>query len=49
MNTLWYIAVQVFIKDLYIKNSRKLLIFGILWIICKKKIENTKNDQGKVL
>ena len=31
-----YIVVQVFIKDPYIKNGRKLLIFVILWIICNK-------------
>ena len=30
------IVVQAFIKDPYIKNSRKLLVFDILWIICTK-------------
>ena len=38
-----YIVVQVFTEDLYIKNSGKLLMFDILWIICNK-IENKEND-----
>ena len=32
MNTLWYKSI----KDSCIKNSGKLLIFDILWIICDK-------------
>ena len=36
------IVVQAFIKDPYIKNSRKLLVFDILWIICTKVEKHRK-------